>query len=255
MTADEFNALYEIGIPVFAYPGARPEDIPSARRLVTRTRSEAQPVGLDREGVVWVDGHGAYIALTHVDVISEEEFKAARAEETAAAVAELGALPMPTGPTLRNASVIPLPSSWSCAYGLSDDEPFCTEDGDGHVCPTIRVHRDDAEQFAALVARAHELEGERDRLRVELDRRTEDVAFLERATLPELRREVEHHKAGKERWRDRAEKAEPERDALQGRLHQIALAKVWTNEDRKQFVFVEDIVGPLFGIEPKGAGR
>lgn len=46
------------------------------------------------------------------------------------------------------------------------------------------------------------------RLRVELERRTEDLAFLERTTLPELRREIEHHKAGKQRWRDRAEKAE-----------------------------------------------
>lgn len=87
MNAAEFNALYGVGVPVFAYPGARPEDIPSAPVLVTRTRSEAQPVGVDREGVVWVEGHGAYIALTHVDVVSEDVWQAAKqAEKTAAAV-------------------------------------------------------------------------------------------------------------------------------------------------------------------------
>lgn len=46
------------------------------------------------------------------------------------------------------------------------------------------------------------------RLQAELERRTEDTAFLERTTLPELRRQIEHHKAGKLRWRDRAAKAE-----------------------------------------------
>jgi len=88
VNAAEFNALYEVGVPVFAYPGARPEDIPSTRRLVTRTRSKAQSVGMDREGAVWVDGHGAYIVLTHVDVVSEDVWKAAKeAEDLAAAVA------------------------------------------------------------------------------------------------------------------------------------------------------------------------
>lgn len=36
----------------------------------------------------------------------------------------------------------------------------------------------------------------------------EDLDFLHRVTLPDLRREVEHHKDGKARWRARAEKAE-----------------------------------------------
>lgn len=80
--------------------------------------------------------------------------------DLAARVAELGIPLTADRPVLRNSSVIPLPSNWSCAYGASDDEPFCTDEGDEHVCPTIRVHRDDAEQFAALVARVHELEGE-----------------------------------------------------------------------------------------------
>ncbi|MFJ4925374.1 hypothetical protein [Streptomyces sp. NPDC088736] len=42
-----------------------------------------------------------------------------------------------------------------------------------------------------------------------------------------------------------------ERDALRARLHQAALAKVWTNEDGKKFVFADDLAAPLFGIEPK----
>ncbi|MDH6610227.1 hypothetical protein M2164_005862 [Streptomyces sp. SAI-208] len=88
MNAADFNAMYEVGVPVFAYPGARPEDIPSATRLVTRTRSKAQAVGLDREGVVWVEGHGAYISLTHVDVVSEDVWEAARAAQRVAAVNE-----------------------------------------------------------------------------------------------------------------------------------------------------------------------
>jgi len=46
------------------------------------------------------------------------------------------------------------------------------------------------------------------RLKEELERRTEDLAFLERTTLPELRRTIQRHEDGKKRWRDRAEKAE-----------------------------------------------
>jgi chromosome segregation ATPase len=46
------------------------------------------------------------------------------------------------------------------------------------------------------------------RLTAELTRASEDIAFLERNTLPELRRTVQHHEDGKKRWRERAEKAE-----------------------------------------------
>lgn len=93
MNAETFNALYEVGIPVFAYPGARPEDDANDECLVTRTRSRAEVLG-GHTDVVWVDGHGACINLTHVDVVAEDEWEAAK---TAAAVAELGALPMPVG--------------------------------------------------------------------------------------------------------------------------------------------------------------
>jgi hypothetical protein len=85
VNAETFNSLHPVGSLVFAYPGARPEDIPSARRLVTRTRTVAQSVGLDRDGVVWVDGHSAYIFLTHVDVVTEAEWEAAKLADTEAA--------------------------------------------------------------------------------------------------------------------------------------------------------------------------
>ena len=88
MKPEQFNAAYPVGTLVFAYPGARPEYIPSSRRLVTRTRTKAQSVGMDREGAVWVDGHGAYIVLTHVDVVSEDVWKAARTAEDEAAAAK-----------------------------------------------------------------------------------------------------------------------------------------------------------------------
>ncbi|MCX5336954.1 hypothetical protein [Streptomyces sp. NBC_00140] len=91
MNAETFNSRFPVGTLVFAYPGARPEDIPSARRLVTRTRTEAQSVGLDRDGVVWVEDHGAYISLTHVDPVSESVWQAAKeAEQVSAAVAPSG---------------------------------------------------------------------------------------------------------------------------------------------------------------------
>lgn len=67
MTADEFNSQYPVGTPVVAYPGFRPEDDPSGTRLVTRTRSRASVLG-GHTDVVWVDGHGACISLTHIDV-------------------------------------------------------------------------------------------------------------------------------------------------------------------------------------------
>jgi hypothetical protein len=85
VNAETFNSLHPVGAPVFAYPGARPEDIPSARRLVTRTRTKAQSAGLDREGVVWVDGEGSYIALSHIDVVTEDEWEAAKTADAEAA--------------------------------------------------------------------------------------------------------------------------------------------------------------------------
>jgi hypothetical protein len=98
VNAEQWNALYPVGTLVFAYPGCRPEHSSDARRIVTKTRTEAKSVGLDRDAVVWVEDHGAYISLTHVDPVSESVWQAAKqADETAAAVAAQGALPVPVG--------------------------------------------------------------------------------------------------------------------------------------------------------------
>lgn len=68
----------------------------------------------------------------------------------------------------------------------------------GFACRSAHPVADHAEALVAEVRR----------LRDELDRRTEDLAFLERTTLPETRRDIQHHQDGKQRWRERAERAE-----------------------------------------------
>lgn len=80
---DEFNARYPVGTLVFAYPGARPEDDRNARRLVTRTRSQASVLS-GHTDVVWVDGHSACIALSHVDVVAAGKWEAARLADAVA---------------------------------------------------------------------------------------------------------------------------------------------------------------------------
>jgi hypothetical protein len=66
----------------------------------------------------------------------------------------------------------------------------------------------DAEFIAHAATDVPALLAEVQRLKAELASAREDTAFLERNTLPELRRTVEHHQAGKQRWRERAQKAE-----------------------------------------------
>jgi hypothetical protein len=63
---------------------------------------------------------------------------------------------------------------------------------------------------ATVDAELAAVRAERDEAQRKLDARTEDVAFLERNTLPDLHRQIQHHQDGKKRWRDRAEKAEAE---------------------------------------------
>ncbi|WP_442803603.1 hypothetical protein OG411_29730 [Streptomyces pseudogriseolus] len=75
MNAEQFNARYPVGTPVLAYPGCRPEDDRNATRLVTRTRSKATVLG-GHTDVVWVDGHSACIALSHVDPFLASDFSA-----------------------------------------------------------------------------------------------------------------------------------------------------------------------------------
>lgn len=43
-----------------------------------------------------------------------------------------------------------------------------------------------------------------------------------------------------------------ERDALQRRLHDAAMVKVWKNEDGKRFVFVDDLAPALLGLDGTG---
>jgi hypothetical protein len=67
-------------------------------------------------------------------------------------------------------------------------------------------------------------EGQRqraDKADAERERAQEDFDFLHRNTLPELRRPVEHHEAGRQQWRDRAETAERERDEALARLNAL----------------------------------
>ncbi|MEU3613418.1 hypothetical protein ABZ725_14040 [Streptomyces sp. NPDC006872] len=91
MNVETFNALHEVGTPVLAYPGARPEDDLGGEQLITRTRTRAQRV-CGHSDVVWVDGHGAWIALSHVDPVTEAEWEKARNDRDAATVARRAAL-------------------------------------------------------------------------------------------------------------------------------------------------------------------
>lgn len=68
--ADRWNAAHRVGTRVTAYPGCRPDSRDPADHccpvIDTVTRSRAQVLG-GHTAVVWVDGHGACIALTHTD--------------------------------------------------------------------------------------------------------------------------------------------------------------------------------------------
>ncbi|MFE2047912.1 hypothetical protein ACFXAS_05355 [Streptomyces sp. NPDC059459] len=93
MNVDQWNARHLVGTPVFAYPGCRPED-GTGTRLVTRTRTEAQ-LSASGDPVVWVEGEGSYICLTHVDPVAEDVWEETRkaekqAEPTAPASQRLG---------------------------------------------------------------------------------------------------------------------------------------------------------------------
>jgi hypothetical protein len=91
VNAETFNSLHPVGTPVLAYPGCRPVDDPGCEVLITRTRSKAQQAA-GGDHVVWVDGHGAYIVLTHVDAVTEEEWEQARVDRDAAIAARRAAL-------------------------------------------------------------------------------------------------------------------------------------------------------------------
>jgi hypothetical protein len=113
VNADQFNARYPIGTPVLAYPGCRPEDDPNDERLVTRTRSEAQVLG-GHTDVVWVDGHGACIALSHIDTF--------RATDTSPEAGAARWVPSNPRPLCRDFQQKPDPAAYWCATcGWNED--------------------------------------------------------------------------------------------------------------------------------------
>lgn len=59
-----FNLLHPVGCEVRYWPGVREGD-----GIQTTTRSEAQMLG-EHTAVVWVEGHGACIALSHVEPLT-----------------------------------------------------------------------------------------------------------------------------------------------------------------------------------------
>lgn len=87
----------------------------------------------------------------------------------------------------------------------------------------------EAADIAAAVMAVRD--AELDRVRAALTARQEDIAFLERNTLPDLRRKAQAHEDGKKRWRTRAEKAEAEnarllaeRQETNGKLAELTVA-------------------------------
>ncbi|MFI5992405.1 hypothetical protein ACIBAC_11210 [Streptomyces sp. NPDC051362] len=77
MNAETFNSRFPIGTPVFAYPATRDDEA-----LISRTRTPAWELG-HGEPVVSVDGYAGGICLTHVDVMTEADWEAARIEREA----------------------------------------------------------------------------------------------------------------------------------------------------------------------------
>lgn len=67
MTPERFNELWPVGTPVVAYPDVRPEFSADCERIETTTRTKAW-LGGGHTPVVMVEGHGAWIALTHIEV-------------------------------------------------------------------------------------------------------------------------------------------------------------------------------------------
>ncbi|MFE7106578.1 hypothetical protein ACFU98_35060 [Streptomyces sp. NPDC057575] len=91
MNAEQWNEHYPVGTLVLAYPGVRPEDGADDETLITRTRTKAQVVA-SGDSAVWVDGHGAYINLTHVDPVTEEQWHQARIDRDKTTAARRAAL-------------------------------------------------------------------------------------------------------------------------------------------------------------------
>lgn len=70
-----------------------------------------------------------------------------------------------------------------------------------------------------------------------------------RGELAEEKRETAAFAATCKGWEERDKQVTAERDNLKQRLHAAGMTRVWTNEDGKKFVFVEDIAPHLLGTE------
>jgi len=71
---DAWNSAHPVGTLVRAYPGLRPDDPLAARfapvtEVIGRTRTQAWVPKGQEQPVVMIHSYGAWIALTHVDVI------------------------------------------------------------------------------------------------------------------------------------------------------------------------------------------
>jgi hypothetical protein len=188
VNAEQWNALYPVSTLVFAYPGARPEDDATDERLVTRTRSKATVLG-GHTDVVWVDGHSACISLTHVDPVSESVWRAAKqADETAAAVAAQGALPVPVGDQPQpwnDDRAVQVLSQAGAMCGVCGDEP-----GD-RKCPDCESCRRDYLEClyeeagwgprAALLAEVERLKAELAKYVGQEPTVAEEMAYLSRS--------------------------------------------------------------------------
>ncbi|MFD8806256.1 hypothetical protein [Streptomyces sp. NPDC059597] len=100
-----------------------------------------------------------------------------------------------------------------------------------------------------------------DRLRArvaELERWTDDLDFLERITLPGLRREVQHHKDSKQRWRKRAETAEARLAELEAERHStneaLSDAAEALREQRDRIAELEAQLKPKPKNDPSACG-
>ncbi|MGQ4353177.1 hypothetical protein [Streptomyces drozdowiczii] len=91
----------------------------------------------------------------------------------------------------------------------------------------------------------------------ELARLTDRTAVARREALGDLLAEVDRLRGALSDATDQVAELESdlggataESAALKERLREAAMARVWTNEDGKKFVFVDDIKGPLLSTTP-----
>ncbi|TMR92587.1 hypothetical protein EJK15_44015 [Nonomuraea basaltis] len=70
---EEWNAAYPVGQPVCYWTGFRDGPLAGEPKF-SRTRARAQVLG-GHTAVVWMDGEGSCIALSHVDPITEDKLE------------------------------------------------------------------------------------------------------------------------------------------------------------------------------------